>query len=58
MATCQSFKEVGYALVPVPDVLDYLQKTYVEMNDDERYSMSLQCEPRSSGRSNSSASSR
>ena len=58
LAPCQSFKEVGYALAPLPEVLDYLQKTYVEMNDDERYSMSLQCEPRSSGRSNSSASSR
>jgi hypothetical protein len=44
----QSFRDVGYALVPVPDIQEYLRTTQVVASEDEQYNMSLQCEPRTS----------
>ena len=43
----QSYREVSYALVPVPEIHEFLKTTAVIMSDDEHYNMSLQCEPRS-----------
>ena len=42
----QSFREVSYALVPVPDIQDFLKSTTVISSEDEHYNLSLRCEAR------------